>query len=390
GIFAPRIQPSKMVDLGGKSTAEALQAIHRWMCARLSYKQVYLSPERGWVPETGPEVVRRGYGDCKDLTTCFLGEVKGLGQGVYPALARIIDGAPETDDPVGPIFNHVISAIHLEKSLGFHSEVETSAGRLLLVDPTDRLTPLGWLGVQHLGHRVLVCMEKGGVWVDIPDGAILRPSTEVRLEGEVAASGRLAAILTLKETGDHLGLRGQALLRGKDELKQRLSAEFELPPTAKLELVRSGEPLDLTHPFEVVVKIEDSDGFHHAGSEASLASWGLPRTPALIQKTGQPRRFPVSVDTFSELDYSARIITDQPVSPVVPELKVETALRSLDWSAKVLTEQGRNQLDLHFHQARKPAHFGFGEQEKGVAEAKKDRRAMQAFRADALAFKVQP
>lgn len=372
--YQPRFQPSKPVDTSGMEIREALKAISRWMVKELTYKQVYLSPDRGWFPDPGPEVVRHRYGDCKDLTCCLLSEVKGLNLEVHPVLALIGHGFIEEDEVPNPnLFDHVISAIRLERSLGFPAEIDTPQGRFLLVDPTSRLTPLGLLPAYLRDRRVMICTSRGSAWVRIPTSAVEIPSGRISLEGEVDASRKCTANLRVLETGDLFGLRNAMLQEGDKGIQQRLTLVLGLSPTAILEIDRIGDPLDLSQPFAVIVRVVQPGALRSESNGETLVAWGLPLVPQIIQKAGVARRLPVQVNLQGRLEFQATYRFPWPVEPLLPELAINSPFRTLDWTAKVQREGPASRVTLRCTQELRPTFFDDKAREKGLAEWKRDR-----------------
>lgn len=393
GQYQPRFVPTKVVDTTGKSTLAALHAIHGWMSRELTYKMVYLSPIRGWIPEPTDETVRKRYGDCKDLTTCFLGQAKALGLKVYPVLATIVEGEVEADEPVNPYaFNHAISAVRLEQSLGLPSEVETPQGRFLLVDPTSRFTPLGYLPEEHRGHRVMICLERQSLWVTIPERSIQPNETRRTLVGEARADGHLEARLQVRAQGaGSLPLRQAVLEIDPLILRRRLPSALgiDLTPDAPFELVRHSNPLDLDQPFDLEVRFTTSMAYR-AGSECSLDLPGMPSVATPIQRPGQPRKTPIQVRRQSHLEFTASIAVPARVEPVLPRLNQATAFRSLTWSASARPSALGTTVEVALVMDRKDADFGFDQLTEGLAAWKKDRALINSLREDGLAFKRLP
>ena len=386
GNYAPFLAPAGAADLQGRRGPEGLRALWAWMGRSLTYKQVYLSPERGWMPEGPAEVGRKRYGDCKDLSAFFMAEAKGLGFAAAPVLARINGGRVDAQDAPFPSFNHVIAALRLEASLGLPAEVETPGGRFLLTDPTDPFTPLGFLGSGHKGGRVMICLPEGGQWAAIPEAAILRDRLELNVEGE-AKGATLRATLKLQETGTYWGLRGIAFRGGAKAVRESLMGSyFDLPATAQIEVTRLGDPFSTDRPFEVEVKITHPDGFRRNGGEWELASWGIPYPPALIQKAGVPRRYPVASEASGELAYRAVLDLPAKVRPVLTERKGDTPFRAFEWKAQAESSAAGTRVRLSLDHRYKPAAFGFEARDKGLQAWKQDRSLVKSLREDALSL----
>ncbi len=390
--YTDKLQATPLEGAKGKDLRTGLEFLTRWMARELQYRQVYLSPERGWIPLEAAEVGRRKYGDCKDLSCFLMAQLRLLGAEVRPVLARIMDGQVELDEtPSLGTFNHAIAAVRLNQRLGLAAEVETPQGRFLLVDPTDRFTSFGFLGEVHRDGRVLICTPDGGIWVQVPSSAIQRAKIGIYLKGEVDASGGLKAALRILETGNAWGLRGVAQASGLQNLRKHLLTNLmDLPPTATLEITKMGEPLDLNTPFLIELEVKHPDGFRRSGDEASLAALGWRILPGQIQKPGAPRRYPVRQGGGAVLEYTADLWVAQHCVPILPAKSGDTPFRSFSWSAVASPEGTGTRLALQLRHESKLVTFDGDHREEGVAASKKDRAQVKNLMADALAFKVLP
>jgi len=375
----------------GGAPRERLQSIHRFMREHLTYKQFYLSAERGWIPEDPAEVGRKRYGDCKDLTMYFIASARAEGLHAFPALCRIVDGTLDEDEPVSPYaFNHVIAAVKLDASLGLASEVETQQGRFLLVDLTERYQLLGKIGEAHMGQRIMICTEGGAIWVQVPDQAIGHPEIQVRLKGDVNYFGRLKCTLTVQETGNALGLRNECQESGPKAIKDYLLRSLlNLPLDAVVEVVSQGNPMDVSRPFETIFSVDMPNAFKIQGREGTIPGFLFPAVPRQIQQMGKPRRFPVGSSRGPLMRYEAELKMGVIVQPVLANLQFNTPLRQLVWSVRAEPmEGGRSLVCWTLTNQQKAARFMIPGQDSGVQAWKQDRIAMQKLFADGLAFKV--
>jgi hypothetical protein len=361
----------------------ALKSIHDWMARSLTYRQMYLTPDRGWMPDLVDDVARRQYGDCKDLTTFLISEARAAGLKAYPALARIVHGHVEEDEPPSPFgFNHVIAAVRLEATLGLPAEVETPEGRFLLLDPTDRFVPFGYLGHAHAGRRLLICLEKGGLWVAVSEAAAFRARSRFSLAGELSPPGTLKGILEVREEG----LRALDMGGGGEALR-KFCLGLGLPPNARCDVRSRSDPRDLDAPYEVAFDLEYSLPLRQAGArEWTIRPPGLPHPGPPLQRPGQPRRLPVIVETRSSLEYDLRLRLPWGLTPVAPREEGETAFRKYAWTTHVRDSPPGWELAFHFSEERKPRSFGFDQREEGVAAWKEDRNALRRVHEEALAF----
>lgn len=390
GKFKEAATPAKLPGVEARPGLDGLQAIHGWMRTNLVYKQVYLAPDRGWVPSPSGEVLRRRYGDCKDLTGCFLAAARAAGLEAFPVLARVYDGRIEPDEPVSPAcFNHVIVAVRLTASLGLPSEVEAPQGRFLLVDPTARFTQLGKLPVAHVKGRLMICANGKAIWVQAPDGAIDQPRVEVTLSADTEENGRLKGTLHVKESANARNLRLESLMLDPLAFQRSVSSTFlNLPADATVKVLRHGDPLDLEKPFEVELSLDHPKGFTRHGGEWDLDGMGVFRmVPQLIQKSGHPRVYPVEYNAPEALEVQADITVPASLVPVLPKREVGTPFLKASWGAEAQpTQKGGTRLSIRFSREHAYAYFGFKDREAGVSEWNKGRRLMQGLAEDALAF----
>jgi hypothetical protein len=378
--------------LRGKVGKDGLEYLTGWMAKELQYRQVYLSPERGWLPLHAYEVGRLSYGDCKDLSCFLLAYAKSLGWEACPVLARIVNGVAEQGEPPSLwTFNHVIVAIRLKETLGLPAEVETPQGRFLLIDATDRFTPLGFLGAAHQDGRVLICTAQGGIWVQIPPSAIQPSKVAALLQGEADPQGALKATLRLQETGTGWGLRWLLQEQGLKKMRTHLLTNIlDLPPTAIFEITRTGDPLDRLTPFFIEMELRHPEGFKRSGGEAYLAPLGWRIVPGQIQKPGVARQYPVRQLKGPEFEFTGTVKVPYGCVPILAAKEGDTPFRVFAWTAKATPEGAGTLLALHLQHRQKDAFFDFDRREEGVAAAKKDRSQVRNLIVDGLAFKVLP
>jgi hypothetical protein len=114
GKFEPdkkiiRLAKSIVKDLTGK---EAVRELFHWMEKNVTYVQVYLNMDAGYVPTSAASVSERRFGDCKEKTTLFIALLKAIRVTAYPVIIgtnSIID--PKLEIPMLYQFNHMITYI---------------------------------------------------------------------------------------------------------------------------------------------------------------------------------------------------------------------------------------------------------------------------------------
>jgi hypothetical protein len=115
----------------------------------------------GYTPHPAAEVLRCGYGDCKDKTTLLRALLAAEGMRAWPVLCFSGDPTSVREEWPSPIqFNHVFAAVELGDA-----EVPDTTfvvdhpglGRVLFFDPTDPYSPAGEFPDYNQGAHVLVC-----------------------------------------------------------------------------------------------------------------------------------------------------------------------------------------------------------------------------------------
>lgn len=182
---------AKLGDLvrGARTLDDSVRAVHRWVTQDIRYVAVELGIG-GFQPRAAAEVLRSGFGDCKDKTTLFLALLGGLGVRAYPVLLYAGSYRQGGEPPPAlEAFNHAIAAI-------------ADSGGYRYTDLTAELTPFGELPPEDQGQFALVVHPDGrGEPVRLP----LSPPAANRLvtvvRGTVNDSGLVHARLEITGTG---------------------------------------------------------------------------------------------------------------------------------------------------------------------------------------------
>ena len=386
--YVAKLAPARQ-SRGGDDARGVLGAIHDWMAREMVYRQVYLTPERGWIPMPADEVARRRYGDCKDLATLVLSEARGAGLQAYPVLARVFDGWVEEVEPPGMFaFNHVIAAVRLPETLGLPAEVEVPEGRFLLVDPTARFTAFGQLTDAHAGRRLLLCTENGGVWITVPESATRSARTRLRLEGKIVKPWTFEGTLKVSEEGALDGARAAEVEGGVDTLRG-VCLRFGLPADARCEVKEHTDPFRIEAPYTVAFALAYKDAVGTAGTgEWTLHLPGVPSLPRSIARVGRARELPVVFDERGSLDLEVHLRAPWRLSAVTPADRGETAFRTYEWTMIVRQVDDGSELVFRFSQQLHPRAFDFDKRDEGVAAWKRDRTAVMRLRDNGLALKA--
>ena len=159
----------------------------------------------GFQPHAAQDVLASGYGDCKDKATLLNAMLHEAGIDSYFVLINSDRDYLSRDFPSLLSFNHVILAIHLPRQADNQGNrqgllatlSEAKPGPLLIFDPTDSSTSLGYLPPILQSNDGLLVTDKGGEMVKLP----LLPPTTNRLLRQ--------ATLTLDKSGNLQGTVGE-------------------------------------------------------------------------------------------------------------------------------------------------------------------------------------
>jgi transglutaminase-like putative cysteine protease len=133
---------------GAATREDSLRALHRWVVQDIRYVSVSLGTG-GYQPRQVDEVVRTGFGDCKDKATLFVAVLRDWGVRAHPVLLRT--GRVDRDLPTVHQFNHAIAAL------------EQPEGGYRFVDLTASRTPWGELPYSVQGEFAIVVRDDGRV-----------------------------------------------------------------------------------------------------------------------------------------------------------------------------------------------------------------------------------
>jgi transglutaminase-like putative cysteine protease len=131
---------------GALTRADTVRAVHRWVAQDIRYVAIALGLS-GYRPRKPEQVIRTGFGDCKDKATLFVSALRHLGMDAYPVLLSS-GGGVRRELPSIQQFNHEIAAVPLGKGYQF-------------VDLTANVVPYGELPYGEQGGFALVVRPDG-------------------------------------------------------------------------------------------------------------------------------------------------------------------------------------------------------------------------------------
>lgn len=180
---------AKAAELTRDATGEweQIRAIARFaQQIRYVSVQMRIGSGGGVMPHAAAEVLKCGYGDCKDKAALMRALLKARGIESYAVAVSMEDSPVIWEDWPSPIqFNHAIVAVRVGEALHSPAIGEyPEFGRLLFFDPTDRDTQLGDLPADYQGSFALVKAGSRGDLVRLP----LLPPEASRLERTISAA----------------------------------------------------------------------------------------------------------------------------------------------------------------------------------------------------------
>ena len=264
---------AKLADLvkDAASADDSLRAVYRWVAQDIRYVSVSLGLG-AFQPRQPAEVMRTGFGDCKDKSNLFVTLARRMGFEAYPVLTGL-DVAVDSTLPSATAFDHMIA------------EVVRPRGPVFL-DLTASTEPVGLLPFALHGEFSLVVR---------PDGT----SRQVRLPKDSIADNVASFVVTGELSPDGL-FAGRATLSwlGTSQLSIRQDLSADVTARQRANMTRAfanrvydgavGDSLelfdgrDLTAPARISVAVHDAKATSHSGASDVLT---LPFPPTVTSAT---------------------------------------------------------------------------------------------------------
>lgn len=131
-------------------------------------------------PYPAGETRGRGWGDCKDMATLLVALLRAQGVRASVALISAERELPPDLIPQLHVFNHAIVAVETEHGLRF-------------LDPTDKLTRYGALGMHLRGKRALIVRDQDVQYTTVP---WTHDADRLTIEWTVTATGAVSLGVT--------------------------------------------------------------------------------------------------------------------------------------------------------------------------------------------------
>lgn len=280
---------------------QKMQALAQFMQHDIRYVAIELGIG-GWQPHPAPDIFFHRYGDCKDKATLMISMLREIGIEAHYVIINAYRDAVTRDEPAHSAFNHVITAIQLSNDLSDPSLVATlqhpKLGKILFFDPTDELTPFGYIRGQLQANYGLLVTPDGGELLQLP-----RQRSEfngIQLAGALVldANGNLQGKIRETRVGDRarserLTLRNTTKESDRIKPVEQLLADslgtFQITSLRIANVMETDRPLVFDYSFQ-------APGYaHNVGDMLLVRPRILGSKSSGILETNEPRRFAIEL-----------------------------------------------------------------------------------------------
>jgi transglutaminase-like putative cysteine protease len=170
------------VVAGAKTQDDTIRAVHRWVAQDIRYVSIAIGMG-GYQPRSPQDVLKTGFGDCKDKATIFIAALAKFGIPAYPVLLNSRGGIMR-DLPSIDQMDHVIAAV-------------PRGGRYQYVDLTAELLPWGELPIGYQGEFGLVVRKDGTTEeITFPKFPMERNISSTTVVGTLSETGEFDGVFT--------------------------------------------------------------------------------------------------------------------------------------------------------------------------------------------------
>lgn len=304
-----QVQPSTVIQAkaaeltkGAKSDTDKLRAIYKFVAQDFRYIGLEFGTGR-YQPHAADDVMKNGYGDCKDKHTLLASLAQAAGITVSPVLINSTRAVDE-DVPSPGQFDHVIS-------------LATVDAKTVWLDTTPEVAPFGMLLWTLRDKTALVATGKPE-WKKTPLDSPMESYYEFTAEGKLSASGELEAKITRKLRGDgEVQLRAAFRAVGEPEwreLLQRVSYGTGFAGTVSDPEVSSVKNTD--EPFVITYTYKRPD--YGDWPNHRILAFG-PMVPLFPVDDQDKSNDPINLGGPFRLTSHARIELPQGYKPILPE-----------------------------------------------------------------------
>jgi len=276
---------------GAHTRLDSIRAVHKWVGQDIRYVAIDLGMA-GYQPHSPEEVIRKGFGDCKDNATLFVAALGKLGIEAYPVILNSTGGVRREMPSIHQL-DHEIAAVREGKRWQF-------------VDLTANTTPYGELPLDEQGEFGLVVKPDGSSeFATLPLEPVSANHTLTRFTGTLDSTGVVTGRLEETSTGAmQYGLRS-VFYDPIDTLQRRKMADglaSKLFENARGDRLIGFDGRDLQAPVNIRLKIAEGRAATVSGSTMILqmpfGSMAGLSAAARDLEMREKRRFPIDPAKF--------------------------------------------------------------------------------------------
>ena len=285
-------------------------------CAQaINYVEISTNLGRGggYIPRDASDVLKTGYGVCRDKVGLLCALFTAAGIESYPAMAYSGDRYQVTEEwPSPEQFNHVITAIKIDDpSIQSPLIIKHPVfGRLLFFDPTDYYTPLGDMEYRNQGSLVLMLAGEQGGLVRLPFTSPQANHLDRTVTAQITSAGAIAGRVEEHSTGQaaaqERSLYRSTRMKFSDVIRDWINFTVRAAKLIKVDAVDEQEQGRFTMTAEFVAP----------GYAQSMKGNLLVFKPAIVDRrdftllTEPDRKYPIVIEPRSWSEASDIIIPD--------------------------------------------------------------------------------
>jgi tetratricopeptide (TPR) repeat protein/transglutaminase-like putative cysteine protease len=292
---------------GLQSQRDKTVAIHRWASRSIRYVGAPFASS-GYRARPPAEVLRTGWGDCKDKHGLLAALLREVGIASAPVLVSTSGTLPFPEVPAPTQFDHVVTLVRLD-------------GEDLWLDSTLDVARPGELLPVFRGTQGLAIEGGGAALVTVPDTQ--QPTTiAVTVSGTVTAAGVLDAQTSVEMSGDYEQTM-RLLVRQTGGAGRKAFAEYmggSQAPHATVSDPDGTDPLDLDQRFTVRYRLTHDTYLSGGGTPESA----IPSLLLVFTRTGPVQ---ASADATSQPAQAGEAAKPEPPAEIAARRTVPTEIR---------------------------------------------------------------
>ena len=280
---------------GANTPTEKARRLYDFVARNVRYVSISLGVGR-YQPHSPSEVLKNGYGDCKDKHTLLSAMLRAEGIQSYPVLidsSRALD--PDVPSPAQ--FDHVMTAARLG-----------TGKELTWLDTTPEVTPFGLILYQLRNKQgVLAADDSEGGLVRTPADSPIQTFMRFNLDGKFSEFGALDATLEFTAQGDRdwpmrTSFRRYSQAEWKDLVKV-ISAGWGLP--GDVDEIQLDPIEDTSKPFHLKYHLHQDQYF--VVPAASVNFRPIPPLGMPAVRESERSTEPLNIGPVGETDYRVRL-----------------------------------------------------------------------------------